>query len=107
MVFMVGFNAKPCMAGEYDAEMFGFSYHFNKHGADADAPDRLNHDATWVFNLGIALGTIFVMISTREDCRLLLMEGFLKTVRIFLFTISGPGEDTGSSSLKNYLWKLI
>jgi len=91
MIFMAGFNAAPCMASEIDAEMFGFSYHFNKHGADKDAPDRLNHDATWVFNPGIALGYDFRRDIHTGGLSPIVNGGFFENCANFPFYYLGAG----------------
>ena len=53
------FFSNPCLAGEIDTDIFGFTYHLHRKGAVYDAPLKLDHAGVKVFNPGLGLGYDF------------------------------------------------
>ncbi len=91
IVLIIGFISKPCMAKEIDVVFFGFSYHFDKTGADKKAPYKLDHAALWVFNPGIGLGYDFRKDIHTEGFSAIIDGGFFENCANYPFFYAGAG----------------
>jgi len=91
IIFIIGFISKPCMAHEIDVDLIGFSYHFDKTGADREAPLKLDSSALWVFNPGIGFAYDFRKDIHTGGPSAIMAGGFFENCANYPFYYLGAG----------------
>jgi hypothetical protein len=83
--------AIPCLAGEIDWDLFGFTYHLHRKGAVRDAPLRLDRDGVKVFNPGLGLGYDFRQDRHTEGISAIVHGGVFENCNNHPFSFIGAG----------------
>jgi hypothetical protein len=85
------FVSFPCLAGEVDMDMFGFTYHLHRKGAVYDAPLKLDKAGVKVFNPGLGLGYDFRQDRHTEGISAVVHGGMFENCDNHPFTFVGAG----------------
>lgn len=81
----------PCLAGEVDLDMFGFTYHLHRKGAVYDAPLKLDKPGVKVFNPGLGLGYDFREDRHTQGLSAVLHGGMFENCNNHPFSFVGAG----------------
>lgn len=106
IVFAFSLGYSFCIAGEFDVDLFGFSYHFDKNGAKTDAPNRLDRNGQGVFNPGAGLGYDFRKSINSEGFSPIVLGGFFMNCSNSPFFFGGGGVRYRKFVLGKLFWEL-
>ena len=84
-------NSSLCWAREFDVDLLGISYHFDKDGADHHAPNKIDHAGLWVFNPGVGLGYDFRKDIHTAGLSPIATIGFFENCANYPFFYAGAG----------------
>ena len=85
------FSSLPCLAGEVDWDMFGFTYHLHRKGAVYNAPLKLDHAGVKVFNPGLGLGYDFRQDRHAEGVSAIVHGGMFENCDNHPYSFVGAG----------------
>jgi hypothetical protein len=97
--------SSPCFAGEYDIDMFGFTYHLHRRGAVYDAPLKLDRPGVKVFNPGMGLGYDFRQDRETEGLSAIVHGGFFENCNNHPFSFAGAGARYRKYFHKHFYWE--
>ena len=101
LILVLSLYSSSCFAGEFDIDLLGLSYHFDKEGADRDAPLKLDRAGMWVVNPGIGLGYDFRNDIRSEGFSPIIGGGYFHNCSGSPFAFAGPGLRYRKFILKN------
>jgi hypothetical protein len=81
----------PCLAGEVDWDMFGFTYHLHRKGAVYNAPLKLDQAGVKVFNPGLGLGYDFRQDKHTDGISPIVHSGVFENCDNHPFSFVGAG----------------
>ena len=81
----------PCLAGEIDTDIFGFTYHLHRKGAVYNAPLKLDKAGVKVFNPGLGLGYDFRDDRHTDGFSAIVHGGFFENCNNHPFSFAGAG----------------
>ena len=85
------FISIPCLAGEVDLDMFGFTYHLHRKGAVENAPLKLDKAGVKVFNPGLGLGYDFRQDRHTDGLSAIVHGGMFENCNNHPFGFMGAG----------------
>ena len=81
----------PCLAGEVDLDLFGFTYHLHRKGAVYNAPLKMDKPGVKVFNPGLGLGYDFRPERHSNGFSAVVHGGFFENCDNHPFAFAGAG----------------